>query len=83
MSEHDHVSCKQALDLLFAYLEGELDASTVAAVRQHFGVCPPCEQFLQSYKQTPGLCREALDKDVPPEVMGGLKAFLRSKLPKG
>lgn len=81
--EPNDVTCKQAYDLLFSYLEGELVRPTAEALEHHFDRCPPCRQFLSSYKATPGLAREALDNDVPPEVTSSLQAFLRSKISNG
>jgi anti-sigma factor RsiW len=80
MSGEHAVSCKQANDLLFAYLEGDLAAEEATALESHFQRCPPCEEFLTSYRNTAGLCRSALERDVPPEVVARVKAFLRSKL---
>jgi hypothetical protein len=37
--------------------------------------------FLQSYKATPQLARRAMVDEMPRELAGKLKAFLRSKLP--
>lgn len=81
-SEHS-VSCKQANDLLFAYLEGELPADEARALEVHFQRCAPCDEFLLSYRKTAGLCREALDRDVPAEVVDRVKAFLRGKVGSG
>lgn len=77
------VSCKQAYDLLFSYLEGELERPTVEALEAHFAVCPPCQEFLASYRKTPVICREALDAEVPDEVTAKVQAFLRGKFKGG
>jgi anti-sigma factor RsiW len=77
------VSCKQAHDLLFSYLEGELGQKTVTSLEAHFKLCPPCDEFLASYRKTPGLCRQALDAEVPAEVTQRLQNFLRSKIKVG
>jgi hypothetical protein len=78
---HDHVSCQRAYDLLFDYLEGSLPETESAAVREHFKLCPPCLEFLESYRKTPGLCRTALERETPPQVTEKLLDFLRKKLP--
>ena len=77
------VSCKQAYDLLFSYLEGELPRPIVKSLEAHFKLCPPCDEFLASYRRTPGLCREALDAEVPDEVTQRLQNFLRGKIKGG
>ena len=83
MGGEHKVSCKQANDLLFAYLEGELGDDEARALEVHFKRCPPCEEFLVSYRKTSGLCRSALERDVPPDVVERVKAFLRGKLGSG
>jgi len=80
MSGEQPVSCKHANDLLFAYLEGELGAEEARALDAHFRRCPPCEEFLNSYRKTAGLCRNALQRDVPSEVVERVKDFLRKKV---
>jgi anti-sigma factor RsiW len=80
---HEHgVSCQGAYDLLFDLLDGQLPEEKAGAVQAHFQACPPCLQFLESYRKTPGLCREALAREVPQEVTSSLLSFLRSQLPK-
>ena len=80
-SHGDGVSCQGAYDLLFDLLEGQLASERETAVRAHFEACPPCLEFLESYKKTPHLCREALAHEVPPEVTHSLLTFLRKQLP--
>jgi mycothiol system anti-sigma-R factor len=36
------VPCTQVLDRIYAYLDGELDDSDCAQVRQHLDECGPC-----------------------------------------
>jgi anti-sigma factor RsiW len=81
-SHGDGVSCQKAYDLLFDLLEGHLPTETEKRVRAHFGACPPCLEFLESYRKTPHLCRQALAKEVPDEVTQSLLGFLRRQLPQ-
>ncbi len=78
---HQGSSCREAYDLLFDFLEGHLPDPSAQDVRTHFERCPPCLKFLESYRQTPGLCRKALEQQVPAEVTERLLSFLRQKLP--
>ncbi len=76
-------TCKDAIDLLRNYLDGEMPAETRAHLEQHLGDCAPCEDFLKTYKATPGLCREALAKKMPEALSRNLTEFLRTNLKKG
>jgi len=72
-------SCKDCVDVLRAYLDGEMTAEDEAHFKAHLGDCPPCLEFLESYKATPGLCRKALARRMPEELSSKLKSFLREK----
>lgn len=80
MSVDEEVSCKQAYDLLFSYLEGELAPATTQSLEAHFALCPPCQEFLASYRKTPSITRAALDAEVPGEVTDKLMDFLRARI---
>jgi anti-sigma factor RsiW len=73
-------TCKDSIHSLLEYVDGELSETQAAALREHLRACPPCVDFLQSYKATPKLARRALVDEMPRELAGKLKAFLRTKL---
>ncbi|MGV3620380.1 MAG: anti-sigma factor family protein [Archangium sp.] len=75
-------SCKDQLNLLREYLDGELTAEMKAKLDAHFGGCTPCEEFLKSYRATPSLCRKALAKKMPQSVADKLTSFLREEMKK-
>jgi len=70
-------TCKDAIELLRAYLEGELEAKDKTALEEHLGACSPCVEFVETYRQTPGLCKKALEAKMPKDLADSLKAFLR------
>jgi anti-sigma factor RsiW len=74
-------NCKDSIDSLLTYLDGEMSPEDEQHLRTHLDGCPPCVDFVRSYRATSGMCRRALVKSMPPEVGTRLKAFLRSKLP--
>lgn len=77
------ICCKECLDLLFSYLEGELDPKTAAELDEHFGDCPPCIAFLKTYKTTTAISRETLGKiDIPDEVRMKVQEFLKVNISK-
>ncbi len=73
-------TCKDSIHSLLEYVDGELSEAQAAELREHLRACPPCVDFLQSYKATPKLARRALVDEMPRELAGKLKAFLRTKL---
>lgn len=75
-------TCKDAIDLLLDYVDGVLPEDVRRRLEQHFGDCSPCEEFLQSYRATPGLCRKALERTMPRSVADKLTNFLRQELAK-
>ena len=40
--KHHEMPCTEVLDRIYAYLDGELDASDQSKVRQHLDECGPC-----------------------------------------
>lgn len=73
-------SCKESIELLLAYLDGELPPAEAEHLREHLGGCPPCLEFLEGYKATSRLCRHHLVKKMPEELSAKLTDFLRKKM---
>tara|TARA_Y100001960_G_C13916770_1_gene468003 strand:+ start:178 stop:417 length:240 start_codon:yes stop_codon:yes gene_type:complete len=77
------ICCKECLDLLCDYLEGELDYDTAASLEQHFEDCPPCINFFKTYKTTTKICRESLgNAQIPSEVQNKLLDFIKDNIQK-
>ena len=76
-------SCKESIDLLLDYLEGEMSEAEQRHLEEHLQACPPCVDFLKTYKATPVLCRKALESKMPAELSERLTDFIRAKAPKG
>tara|TARA_Y100001936_G_scaffold200207_1_gene201871 strand:- start:195 stop:428 length:234 start_codon:yes stop_codon:yes gene_type:complete len=74
------ICCKECLDLLYDYLEGELDLETAQSLEEHFEDCPPCISFLNTYKSTTNICRETLSQiEIPQAVRDSLLKVLNEK----
>ncbi len=72
------ICCKECLDLLYDYLDGNLDTEAAKELNEHFDDCPPCISFLNTYKSTTELCRETLGKiEIPEAVQSRLLKFLK------
>jgi anti-sigma factor RsiW len=63
-------TCREVLDFLSAYLDCELPPDVRAGFERHLELCPPCVEYLESYRETLRLERDAFDLDgpVPPDV---------------
>jgi len=53
-------TCQQVITFLFEYIARELDDEERAAFDRHFGVCPSCVAYLETYLAAVGLGRETL-----------------------
>jgi anti-sigma factor RsiW len=74
-------TCKESIHSLLEFVDGELSEVQAGELEEHLRACPPCVDFMKTYRATPQLARRALLDQMPTELAGKLKAFLRSKLP--
>lgn len=78
------MNCRELLDFLMAYLDGELAPEVRAEFDRHLAVCPPCIDYLQSYRRTLELARQSLpandEEAVPQPIPDDLvRAILQSR----
>jgi anti-sigma factor RsiW len=73
------IVCVSGVDLLMDYLEGVLPADLRAALDEHVAGCARCAAFVESYRSTPRILREATAAALPADVEASLRAFLREK----
>jgi anti-sigma factor RsiW len=65
------VTCAELADFLMAYLDRELDSVRREVFEEHVRLCPPCLDYLESYRKTVELGRsicEDPDGTVPEDV---------------
>ena len=53
------MTCKEIIDFLNGYVDGEIAPAERAAFEQHLAVCPSCRAYLESYKRTIAMARGA------------------------
>ncbi|MBI3182394.1 MAG: zf-HC2 domain-containing protein [Myxococcales bacterium] len=75
-------TCRDSIDLLQRFLDGEMPEEERHRLKEHLDACPPCVDFLRTYRATPGLCRKAMVDQMPRELSKQLTAFLRQRLRK-
>ncbi len=73
------VTCEECIEVLVDYVDGTMDAITVEAFEAHFADCPPCTDFLKTYKTSISVSRRTLDEPIPEAVSTRLRSFLRQK----
>jgi anti-sigma factor (TIGR02949 family) len=75
-------SCKDSIQLLLDFLDGEMSPELARELEEHLAGCPPCVEFLHTYRHTPGICRKALAAKMPEELSAKLTEFLRTHIRK-
>jgi len=56
----EYITCRQLIDFLGDYVEGELPPPDRHELERHLAVCPSCLAYLDSYVMTRQLGRAAL-----------------------
>jgi len=73
------IACVTGVELLMDYLEGVLPEDVRAALDAHVAGCQRCAAFVDSYRATPRLLKEATDASLPDDIQRSLRAFLRAQ----
>lgn len=67
---------------MLEFLDGELSVEEHEQLQEHLTFCPPCAEFMRSYKATPGMCKKALAAKMPEELSNKLSEFLKNRIRK-
>ena len=64
------MTCREFVEFLMEYLEGGLAEREREVFEAHIGECPPCLNYLETYRETVALGRSVCgpDQAVPDEV---------------
>lgn len=77
------MTCRDFVQFLMEYEEGTLRPAEREIFEQHMRDCPPCEVYLDSYRETVRLGRDvcgaddAVPEDVPEELVAAILAARR------
>jgi anti-sigma factor RsiW len=76
-------TCQSGVELLMEYLEGALAPDLRASVEQHVAGCRRCIAFVESYRRTPAILRNATAVSLPPDLARALQDLVRTRLQNG
>lgn len=82
--EGPYVTCREVLDFLYLYLDGELPEERRREFERHLGVCPPCREYILEYEAAIRLGRasfaeaadQPVDESTPDELV---QAILKAR----
>jgi anti-sigma factor RsiW len=63
------MTCRELVEFLMAFDDGELPADQRETFEQHLEICPPCVVYLETYRETVRLGKSLCDdpESGPPE----------------
>ena len=73
------LTCREVVELLSDYLEGELPAAERARVEAHLATCPECLAYLAQLRTTIGALGRLREDDVPRPLLARLMAAFRGR----
>lgn len=72
------MDCREAVELVTAYLEGALDSRDRARFERHLGGCPDCSAYLEQIRATIELVGGIEPDELAPEVQEALVGVFRA-----
>ena len=84
MSQHPcdgtELTCREICEFVMAFLDGELPEREQEVFKAHLALCPPCVCYLETYRKTVTLGKNACTDPNPPQVPEDLvKAILAAR----
>ena len=70
------MTCQELSDILFEFLNDELDPSQSATIHSHLEACPHCVHFVATYQITIEVSRRLPVAPLPPELVERLQRAL-------
>jgi anti-sigma factor RsiW len=75
------ITCRELVEFLDAYFDGELPPQDATDFEQHLSACPPCVAYMKSYRESIALGRRATCEspdtpvdDVPEDLLRAILA---------
>jgi len=79
------LNCREFVDFLMAYLDGELEQAPRSTFECHMSDCPSCETYLRTYEETIRMGRKACEEtdalpgEVPEELVQAILAARQAR----
>jgi anti-sigma factor RsiW len=74
----DKLTCKELVELVTDYFEGQLPASEQARFEAHLATCRGCQNYLEQMRQTLRLLGKLSEDGVSPEAQRELLEVFRN-----
>ena len=71
------LSCREIVELVTDYLEGDLDADTTTALEAHLDLCPGCARYVQQIRETVTALGDVSSDNLSTEAQAGLHEAFR------
>jgi anti-sigma factor ChrR (cupin superfamily) len=76
-------TCREVVDRLDDWCEGQLPEGTEAPFATHLHLCPPCAHFANTYQALSRIARAALEARMPDDAKERLRRTLAARLRGG
>ena len=77
LHSHDHITCKEVVELVTHYLETALPVDETALFEQHLNFCEGCVWYVDQIRTTVAAAGNLREEDVPPETREALLTAFR------
>lgn len=77
------MTCKEIVELLLDYLEGDLPKEYRDLICQHIRLCGPCLHYLETYQLTVQVSRRLPPVPMPQELLERIRAAVNEAEAKG
>jgi anti-sigma factor RsiW len=74
---HEHAVCRELLDQLSEYVDGELEAALCAELEAHLATCTNCRVMVDTLRKTITLYHAQAPADLPSDVEDRLYKVLK------
>jgi anti-sigma factor RsiW len=71
-------SCREIVELVTDYLDGELDTATATAFEAHLDMCPGCDRFVDQIRETITTLGEVSSDNLSTDTQAGLLDAFRT-----
>ena len=80
--DDEEVACRQVVELVTDYLEGDLPEPLRAAVERHLSECPHCIDYVEQMRVTAASLPQVPIETISPAARDELVAAFRSLIPR-